>query len=159
VDDTTMLATNFNSYFDVDLAVGAQQDILGQILGVSRVLDFQPSADPAVLDDTTYRLILKVRIAKNQWTGKIQDIYNMFAALFPGTVYLIFTDNQDMTCDVLVIGLSSTLEQELITHDYIVPRPEGVQYSFAYPANKIFAYGLDNDIFGGYGEGYWLSLA
>jgi hypothetical protein len=112
-----------------------------------------------ILDDATYQLVLKARIAQNMWDGTTPGIYSLFASLFPDSVYLILTDNQNMTCDVLVIGLSSVLQQNLISNGFIIPRPEGVQYLYYYPVNPVFAYGEENAVFQGYGQGYWVEPA
>ena len=159
-DDTTTCAAGMNDAFDIDQAVGAQLDILGQILGVSRIVPFQPTdGSSPVLSDINYYLVLKARIAQNMWDGTTPGIYSLFASLFPGSVYLILTDNQNMTCNVTVIGLSSALQQNLISNGYIIPRPEGVQYLYYYPTTKIFSYGMDNTIFGGYGDSNWVEPA
>jgi hypothetical protein len=119
-------------------------------------LTYYVSTSP-ILDDATYQLVLQARIAQNMWDGTTPGIYSLFASLFPGSVYLIITDNQNMTCNVLVIGLPSILQQNLISNGYIIPRPEGVQFIYSYPANPVFSYGMDNTVFKGYDGGYWTS--
>lgn len=155
-DDLTTLLNEFFGYFDLDAAVGVQLDTIGQILGVGRTVNFQPSAGVSpILTDDVYRIVLKARIAQNLWDGTLPGVYSFWNILFPN-VYLVVADNQDMTLNCLVIGMSSSILQDLVGHGYIVPKPQGVLINYSFPPDKVFAYGLDTDIFAGYGEGYWI---
>jgi hypothetical protein len=156
VDAIGTLMENLHTYFDLDGAMGVQMDILGQVVGVSRALNFQPSGGASpVLEDDLYQLILKAKIAKNQWNGTTEQIIEIWNNLFP-QIYLIISDNQNMSMSILIIGLSSQLQKDLVTNGYIIPKPQGVSIDYAYPETKVFAYGLDNDVFGGYNDGYWI---
>lgn len=155
-DDAKSLLDALDNYFDIDSAVGTQLDILGEKIGRARVLTFQPTdGSSPVLEDEMYRLILKAKIAQNQWDGTINQIYDLWYSIFD-QVYLVLKDNQNMTLDVLILGLSTDLEKDLVANGYIIPKPQGVKINYAYSATEIFAYGMDNDNFKGYGEGYWL---
>jgi hypothetical protein len=157
VDDLETMFNVFNTAFDIDGAVGAQLDVLGEILGISRTVSWQPSNGVSpILDDTHFQLALKARIAINQWDGTITQLFDIWYNLLPN-VYLVLHDNQDMTINALVVGMTDSMDQDLVAHGYIVPKPEGVHINYAFPFNLVFAYGLDNSVFGGYGEGYWLS--
>jgi hypothetical protein len=107
-----------------------------------------------VLSDDVYRLVIKAKIAHNHWDGTLEQMTEIWSTLFPN-IYLVPMDNQDMTMNALVIGVSSQLEQDLVTHGLIIPKPEAVHITYAYPENAAFAYGLENEVFKGYGEGYW----
>lgn len=156
IDDATSLVNDLYKYFDLDDAVGAQQDIIGEIVGVGRIVPFQPSdGSSPVLDDDTYLLVLRAKIAKNSWDGTIPAVYDLFNTLFP-LQKLVITDNQDMSMDVLVFGMSAGIQQDLVAHGYIVPKPQGVLLNYAFPANPVFAYDIDSDVFKGYDEGYWI---
>ena len=156
IDDILNLVDSMNTHFNLETAVGLQLDILGGVIGRSRALDFQPTdGSSSVLDDDYYRLILQTKIAQNQWDGTIEQIYAIWYTIFEN-VYLILKDNQNMSMDALILGISSDLEKDLVTNGYIVPKPEGVKVNYAYSENPLFAYGLDNDNFKGYGEGYWV---
>lgn len=161
LDDVTASASALTAAFDLDAAVGLQLDILGQILGVGRTVSFQPSGGAGpVLDDATYRLVLRARIARNQWDGTLGAIQELWANLFGAVpAYLILVDNQDMTMTAVVIGLADPIQQDLVTNGYVVPKPAGVGLNVATPANKLFAYGVDSSAFGGYGVGYWIQYS
>lgn len=155
VDDVAMLVDVFNSSFDIDLAIGTQLDVVGQILGVSRMVNFQPTGGASpYLDDTLYRLVLRAKILQNQWDGTIAQLYSLWGTIFSDAIFIL-QDNQDMSLNVLVIGLSTQMEKDLTTNGYIIPRPEGVSMEFSYSSNPFFAYGVENTDFKGYGEGYW----
>ncbi len=168
LDDGATLANNFETYFDLDSAVGAQLDVLGGIIGVSRTVNFQPTPYQIVsvmgvtqtispsptLNDDMYRLLLCAKILRNTWDGTIPSLYKMWSALF-ADAYLIIKDNQDMTMNALIIGLSSQTQRDLISHGYIIPKPQGVQINYSYSANPYFAYGIESTDLRGYGEGYW----
>lgn len=154
-DDVVSLLNEFNNYFNLTEATGAQLDILGDIVGRKRVLDFQPiDGSSPVLDDDYYRLLIQAKIAQNQWDGTLPQIYEIWNTLFP-LVYLVINDNQDMSMDALIIGLASQLEKDLVSRGYVIPKPQGVQINYMYIEQPVFAYGLDNDVFKGYEEGYW----
>lgn len=155
--DIMEAANNMNNVFDLDFAVGAQLDIIGQIVGQKRVLPFQPSdgTDPN-LDDDMYRTLLKAKIALNHWDGKLLSIEQKWTSIFPGTS-IVIVDNQDMTINVSVLGEISELVQELIENDMIIPRPQAVQINYAWSPRRaiIFAYDMDNDEYSGYDKGQW----
>lgn len=146
--------------FHVDTAVGKQLDIVGQILGRSRRINFQPSdGSSPVLNDDDYRLILKAKIIQNQWRGTKPEIYEFWTLHFPD-IPIIVVDNGDMTIDVHIIGLT-VLQQELAANFYYFPKPAGVRINFFFGeeydpgANPLFAYDRDTDTMKGYDQGYW----
>lgn len=123
-----MQATNeITSSFDIDTATGVQLDTLGEIVGRSRTLSYQPSGGSSpVMDDNHYRLALKAKIAQNQWDGTIPQVYEVWNSLFPD-VSLSVIDNQDMTMSALVDGQLDSVATELVASGYIIPKPMGVK--------------------------------
>jgi len=144
-----------SSAFDIDQAIGVQLDILGEIIGVGRVVPFQPSGGVSpVLDDTTYRLLLRATIFNNQWDGKIGSMYPIWRSLFPtGRISII--DNQNMTATIVVSGSFTTIIQDLIRNDMIVPRPQAVAYNYAFSELPLFGFGPANAFIAGFGVGKW----
>lgn len=130
--------------FDIDTSIGVQLDVLGDIVGCSRQVDFQPTdGSSPVLDDYNYRMILKAKIAKNQWDGTTPDIYDIWNDIFPN-YNLFIADNQDMTMTAKVIGITSILQQNLVQNGYVVPKPSGVNvnYQFADISNSNVYIGI-----------------
>ena len=126
IDDTITVTNVVPSSFDVDYAIGAQLDVIGEIVGRVRVLNFQPTGQaPPVLDDTNYRIALKAKITQNQWDGTIPAVYELWNSLFP-TITLSYVDNQNMTISALVDGQLDTVATEMVAAGYIIPKPAGV---------------------------------
>lgn len=158
VDGATTVLKGMDADFDIDNAIGAQLDTAGVIVGVDRVLTFQPSdGSSPYLDDDTYRLIARAKIAQNQWNGTIQGLYDLWNNIFPD-LFISILDIQDMSMNVLVIGATTTLQQELVINGYIIPKPMGVSINYSFSNAPIFSYDLYNDAFKGYDEGHWIAI-
>jgi len=129
-DDASNCVAQITDAFNPTLAVGAQLDIIGNNVGVGRTVGFQPSYGVSpTLDDDTYRLLIQSKIAENDWNGTIDGLQSIWQTLFPGGNILII-DNQNMSADITVTGAFTSIIQDLIVNGYIVPRPEGVQYTY-----------------------------
>lgn len=154
-DITTCLAS-ITEAFDLDLAVGAQLDILGQIVGVGRILSFQPTdGSSPTLDDATYRILIRATIANNRWDGKIGSLYPLWDVIFPGGQILI-VDNQNMTATIIITGNMTSIVQDLITHGLIVPRPQAVAYNYLFGTLPIFGFDIETNIISGFDVGNWV---
>jgi hypothetical protein len=113
-DDVSQCLVQMDTAFDLDSAVGAQLNMLGQVAGVSRVLPFQPSFGVSpVLNDATYRLLIKAKIGQNQWDGTQGTLYAIWINLFP-TVSIAVGDNQNMTATLFIGGLPSSIIIDMI---------------------------------------------
>lgn len=186
--DTQTLFNDLTLAFDVRLAVGTQLDRLGEILNLSRRLNFQPQGglSPMMTDDV-YRLTLQAKILQNRWNGTKQQIYDFWQLFFPHYPILI-QDNQDMTMSVVVFnmqpnntgqvffaygeetathkgygegywsGFTGGLLQDIVRHGYFIPKPTGVSVTYTFSTSKLFSYGTESGLLAGYGEGHWTSL-
>jgi len=157
------LTTKAGSYTFVsfDACVGDQLDILGVILGVPRQVTFDPTdGSSPILDDSTYRILLKNQVLKNHWDGRAESLQTTWKELFPGGT-IIIQDNQNMTIDVTITGTFTQIIIDLIKNDYIVPRPQGVWMNYYVgtisPANLPF-FGFDrrDTYVSGFDEGHWV---
>ena len=154
-EDVMTCNVGMTEAFDLDYAAGVQLDILGSIAGVSRTVSFQPSgAVSPILDDTTYRLVIKATIANNQWQGTQDELYVIWKELFSGGTIVIF-DNQNMTCTITLTGVFSSIIKDLIVNGYIIPRPEAVEYIFIFGTLPFFGYDENNGFIAGYDTGHW----
>jgi len=141
--------------FDLDLAIGAQLDIVGvwvgqsrnlplPILGVYFSLDdplvgfdlgvwkgpFDPSSGVTSLPDEQYRTLLRAKIALNSWDGTIPQSNAIWEKVFAGTGTKVFTfDNNDMTMQIVLGGtvVPDALTQALFSQAYLQLKPEGVR--------------------------------
>ena len=130
-------------------------DIIGDIVGLKRVVDFEPSNGISpIMDNETYLIALKAKIGANQWKGDHDGLQGLWKNIFPeGTIKI--TDNQDMTITVSVTGTFSSMINDLISHGYIVPKPEGVGSNLQVPAHPLFGFGMDNAYVSGFSIGQW----
>lgn len=124
------LADALPSLFDIDQAAGVQLECLGEIIGRSRTVNFQPTdGSSPVLNDDNYRLILKAKVIQNNWKGTIPELEAAWESLFPGS-HIYIHDNQNMTMRVAVGGITSLMERDLVLHGYIVPKPQSVRINY-----------------------------
>lgn len=152
------LPIQINEAFDVDIAKGPQLDTLGRIVGVNRMLSFQPENGSPLLNDDDYRLCIKAKIIRNQWKGNALELYEAWMNLFPKTAVFEIQDLQDMSFNIVVSGDFTPLQQEIITHGYILPKPEGVRINQLIIVDltgfPLFAYDYETLYMNGYGS-HW----
>lgn len=141
--------------FDLDAAIGAQLDVIGEIVGISRYLTFEPQHGPKLLQDEKYRLILKAKISFNQWDGTIEGIYSVWDALYSDIAMLI-RDNQNLTITAIIVGLNSDYDRELAENGFFVPKPMGISMEYSFTDQYMFGYGEFTGLIRGYGEGEWV---
>jgi hypothetical protein len=139
------------------LAYGVQLDIIGQIVGQSRTVNFQPT-DPTlspILLDSTYRKLLLAKIGINSWDGKIGSLQPLWKAIFPeGTIKV--ADNHDMTMTVTTTGSFDSIIVDLITNGYIVPRPQGVMLTGSLGDLPYFGWDRNDEYVAGWDSGHYV---
>lgn len=156
LDDVETCGKTVRQAFDIDNAVGAQLDILGQVLGVGRNVNFQPTTGSATMTDEYYRMCLKARIAINGWDGSREKLEEALENAFPDAVFIV-SDNQDMSMDVVyVTGTTDQYLLELLQNGYIIPKPAGVRINYSISTDIIFGWNLENDAIKGWDEGTWI---
>lgn len=155
-EDIFSVAVYLDDEFDLDLATGKQQDILGEIVGQSRTVDFQPDRGLSpVLDNYVYKNLLKAKIAKNMWKGCIEDLRDIWLNLFGKPI--VIQDNQDMTIDVVVVGFNDQMTKNLIQKGYIVPKPQSVGVNYAFADEAVFGYDMETSAIKGYDHADWMN--
>jgi len=156
ITDSTEILNNMDTFFSIDTAIGAQLDILGVIIGVNRLVTFQPSNGISpILDDDTYRILLKSTILKNQWDGLNSSVLSIWNILFSDTS-IVIKDNQNMTENIFISGNPSSIVRDLIVNGYIVPKPQGVRIYYYYTNHTpFFGFDLSNNYVSGFDTGYW----
>jgi len=154
-DDISQCLVALDLAWDVDSAVGAQLNMIGAIVGVSRTVPFQPSNGVSpILDDPTYRIYIKAKVAQNEWNGSIDSLQSVWQNLFPlGRIFI--EDEQDMTATIFLIGSFTSIVKDLITNGLIVPRPQGVLYNYVFSNLPAFGFDLNNTLIAGFDKGYW----
>lgn len=155
-DVTTCMVSMDLLVLDIDNATGAQLDQIGSILNVSRTVDFQPSNGVSpVLDDATYKILILATIAQAHWNGRIDALYPIWTTLFPEG-QIVIENNQNMTATIVMTGNFSSIVQDLIKNDYIVPRPAGVEYTYDFGTLPYFGFDESPGFIEGFDTGKWV---
>lgn len=126
--DTNTALNSLITAFDIDTAVGAQLDILGEWIGRTRYVSvpisgiyfswdtdglgfdqgvwqgpYDPDNGYTALSDETYRVILKAKIAINSWNGQNDTLPPILDTALEGSgLRMQIVDNQDMTISIWV---------------------------------------------------------
>ncbi len=185
--DTQNLTSTFSALYDLDVAVDDRLDVCGQWAGLSRYVvtpitgvyfswdtsgvgwdqgvwegPFDPVTGVTRLDDETYRMFIRAKIAANHWDGTIQGYQDALAYVFQGTGTVVsLVDHQDMSMDVVFSGTPpSALSQALITQGYLQLKPTTVHingyYITSVPGAPIFAWDAPgSSSFAGWDTGAW----
>jgi hypothetical protein len=152
--DAAFLFASFESAFDLRYAVGAQLDILGQLIGMNRTVPFQPSGGVSpVLTDDIYRTVLLAKLAANSWNGNVDGLQPIWQTLFPG-ITIVMHDNQNMTATVFVIGPIQSIFSDLMTNGFIIPHAETVRYNYIFGGLPAFGSDLNNTFIAGADVGF-----
>ncbi len=170
--------------FDLDVAIGAQLDVVGEWVGRSRFVTtpipgvYFSFDDPLLgfdlgvwkgpydtgdaltrLDDETYRILLRAKIAANSWDGTLPGAKAALSILFPdGDTDVFIIDNQDMTMTFGVSGVvPSILFIALLADGYIPLKPEGVRadYLIVTEPGPLFGFDVENEFIAGFDTGAW----
>ena len=129
--DTIELYRSFDKSFDLNAASGKQLDMLGEIVGISRLLSFEPVYASPLLSDEYYRMILRAKISLNHWDGTVQGIQELWTDIFNGYT-LEIVDRQDMSMLLRIRGPVSLFESEFISRGYLAPKPESVRVNYEF---------------------------
>lgn len=173
--------------FDLDQAIGAQLDVLGLWIGISRTLripltgvyfsfDVHPGLDEGTfftpfddttqlttLDDTTYRKLLKVKIGNNHWDGTIPGAYAFLNPIL-GNDNTVIQDNGDMSMLLGVIGAEplDAVTTALLENGYLDAKPVGVRITDyvtpSVPGDPFFGFDVENSTISGLDVGAWATL-
>jgi len=127
--DVSLVMNDLVAAFDIDYATGAQLDVLGKWIGLSRTVSapiagiylefdkekvgwdqgvwqgpFDPDEGFTDLSDETYRTVLKVKIAINNWNGQNDTIPDILDKALDGTgIKMAIVDNQDMSISMWLV--------------------------------------------------------
>lgn len=154
VADVQAVVASMPGLFDLDVAVGNQEDKTGQWVGVSRTLKvplvgvyftlgasgpgfgsgtwkgpFDPVDFLTNLPDEAYRLLLRAKVLNNKWDGTVPGAYAIWNALFAGTEFgILIQDYGNMHMLFALTGPTpDALTLALFLGGYLNVRPSGVQ--------------------------------
>lgn len=185
--DVINAANGLAANFDLDVAIGAQLDIVGLWVGISRHVKtplagvyfsfdidgigldqgvwkgpFDPDSGVVSLNDDTYRLLIRAKIGANHWDGTLAGSKAILDLVFRGDTDVFIEDNQDMTMTVGVAGTRpSALFLALLTGGYIQIKPEGVgvdYYIVSTDDGPLFGFDISNQYIAGFDQGSWVTI-
>lgn len=192
--DTASTMGSLMTAFDIDTAVGVQLDILGEWIGRKRTVaipisgvyfsldtdglgwdqgvwqgPYDPDSGYTSLSDDTYRIILKAKIAINQWDGTNDALKGILDTALKGSgLTMQIVDGQDMTISMWVFPEKDINQVSLeliaaIRQGYLTVKAAGVYAgSIDIPSiytptegSKFFGFDMDNDFISGFDNGSW----
>ncbi|KVE40084.1 DUF2612 domain-containing protein [Burkholderia sp. BDU5] len=184
VDQMNLLAS-MPGKFDLDVAVGDQLDAVGQWVGVSRRIrtpltgiyfsfdiaglgfdqgiwkgPFDPDTGLTVLDDDTYRLVIRAKIGANHWDGTLASSAAILNSIFGSGTHVFIEDHQDMSMTIGISGkVPSAVFLALLAGGYIPLKPEGVHVNYTIVTTvdgaPLFGFDMENAYVSGFDVGAW----
>lgn len=146
-------ALSLTNAFSVDEAVGVQLDTVGLWVGISRRQStpipnafftwddaalgwnvgswkgpFVSTEGITVLDDDTYRAVIKAKIGANYWNGSMKGLLEIGERDLQSVgVQCFVIDNMDMTVTVYILGQPTAVLIEMIKRGVTPPKTAGVR--------------------------------
>lgn len=183
LSDIGVSANALNLAFSLDEAIGVQLDTVGEWVGIKRhvetpIIDtyfsldtdatgfdsgmwkrpLDPSTGFTVLDDDTYRSIIKIKVQANNWDGTAESLTEIYNALIiDEDSKIFFIDNLDMSMDVYITGsVISAVTKAIIRQGYLRVKPEGVNVNNYYfntnPRSPVFGFDIQNEYISGFDQ-------
>lgn len=136
--------------YDIDKMIGAQLDIIGRIVGVTRRFIYDADVHQAMYDtsmygdpesmyasgsiasegemgDDLFRLVIKAKIVRNNGGSTYNCILKTFATLFPQIYDVYITDYEDMSYEISYIAELTDLQRWALLNVNLFPKPPGVR--------------------------------
>lgn len=128
----TLIQDIINGY-NIDTAVGAQQDLLGVYLGVDRY--YVEDGDLVALSDDDYRIILKLKAIANTSDLSHKSLDDSLYSFFSNTIRMDSDGNMEMT---YFVPKNKTPVILAAIQKEVLPRPMGVRCSYIIEYDKKF---------------------
>lgn len=184
VDQMNLLA-GMPGKFDLDVAVGDQLDTIGVWVGVSRRIrtpltgvyfsfdiaglgfdqgawkgPFDPDTGLTILDDDTYRLVIRAKIGANHWDGTLEQSAAILNSIFGAGTHVYIEDHQDMSMTIGIAGkVPPATFLALLSGGYIPLKPEGVRVNYTIVTtvdnSPLFGFDMSNQLVAGFDVGAW----
>lgn len=150
--DTAAIVRNM---YDIDAMSGAQLEVIGRVVVISRTLPFSTlmvvseldltdggecgdmgamcSAtsidDDTAMSDELYRIVIRAKIIKNNSDATIESILSGINFLLPNAQVMRLVDGENMTFSIEFYGNITELERWALVNARLVPKPQGVRFS------------------------------
>lgn len=125
---------------------------------------YDPTTGLVSLPDDFYRLLIKAKILNNHWNGSKADAYTLIDLIFQSFGYQLFIEDPcDLTMRLGLWGLTipPTIVIALLVSGELNIKPAGVHiaaYLYQSQPGPIFAFDLNNAMFGGFDTGGWATV-
>jgi hypothetical protein len=129
----TDVLNDIRNTYDIDSNEGAQLDVIGRILDVTREYrkKFQEITPPFIVDgevdDEVYRLLLKSKILKNNSDATLDTIIDSIQFISDAENAKVL-DHRDMSFSIIFKNPLTDKERYILATFDIVPRPQGVRF-------------------------------
>jgi len=183
--DQMNLLVSMPGKFDLDVAVGDQLDTVGVWVGVSRRIrtpltgvyfsfdiaglgfdqgtwkgPFDPDTGLTILDDDTYRLVMRAKIGANHWDGTLEQSAAILNSVFDADTHVFIEDHQDMSMTIGIAGkVPPATFLALLSGGYIPLKPEGVRVNYTIvttvDGSPVFGFDMSNQLVAGFDVGAW----
>ncbi|RQV01111.1 DUF2612 domain-containing protein [Burkholderia cenocepacia] len=182
--DQMNLLEGMPARFDLDAAIGDQLDVDGQWIGIARQINtplvgvyfsfdvdglgfdqgvwkgpYDPDTGLVLLDDVTYLMVLRAKIAANHWDGTPDTAASILESLAPPGTLVFIQDNCDMSITIGVAGKQPTaLYAALLQKGFLALKPEGVRINYAFASvdgTPLFGFDSENQYIAGFDSGSW----
>lgn len=169
--DVDGVVSSLPADFDIDTAVGAQLDVVGQWVNLSRKVNvpipnpwfsfgdisrgwgrgiwkqpYDTGTTAKNLDDDAYRRILKARIGANLWDGTTSEAYSVLVSFFEAggqTKVIVDDKNQMQVIYALSRHIPDSVSLELFRGNYLPLSPAGVKtYHFVSSVDNTPIFGF-----------------
>lgn len=181
--DTNNSLRSIEAAFNLDTAVGVQLDQIGLWVGMSRYVPTQLSGiyftfdsstlgfdqgnwkgpyDPDTgitsLDDDTYRIMLRAKIASNMWDGTMPSYRKVMAFVLESFgAQVVAVDHQDMSMDVYFFGaVFPAVFLALLSGGYFPLKPAGVHIN-GYHVQPVYGFDQQDVYVSGFDTGYFIA--
>lgn len=126
--------------YDIDVATGVNLDMLGKLVGQSRVL-----VNGSTVTDEQLRLLIRARIARNATHATGEEMIAQLALIFSGAHIELY--DWEMMSIGYAIGRVLTSDEVAVLQTGILPKPMGVSIvpSEFYDPNDFFGFAEDPD--------------
>jgi len=135
----TAVVETFDDAFTVDNAAGAQLDILGDLVGIKRTLDYKPSVGNREMTDDEYRLCIKMAISRNEWDGTNVGVFSAYKILTENGVGINYHDNQDSSVTLGIVDAVSVRMYEILRNVGVLLAPTGVRIDYEFSGSEVDA--------------------
>lgn len=158
VDQAGNIDNFFDMMFNIDSAQGVGLDIIGRIVGISRVLAIptgsffgfeeasvtnagfgqqsffagQPLTSNYALADSAYRLLLQAQAFANICNNSVPAINQLLLLLFSGRGVCYVADGLNNTLTYTFNFVLSAVEIAIVTNSGVLPRPSGSSISISH---------------------------